>query len=98
MSAPNASRNGPFGRPPRNSASSMRTPHLRRVRITRLCAGAERAVTSAVRIGVLQAVQGIEETAERPTGQGLPRTFGLVAMERVDAALLADLLGFVAEQ
>ena len=51
MSAPNASRNGPLARPPRNSASSRRTPHSRSVRITRSCAGAERAVTSAVRIG-----------------------------------------------
>ena len=41
----------PLSRPPRNKASSRRTPHSRRVRITRLCAGAERAVTSAVRIG-----------------------------------------------
>src|SRR5579883_783198 len=30
MSAPNASRNGPLSRPPRNSASSRRTPQLRR--------------------------------------------------------------------
>ena len=34
-----------------NSASSRRTPHSRRGAITRSCAGAERAVTSAVRIG-----------------------------------------------
>src|SRR6185312_652973 len=51
ISAPNACRNGPLSRPPRNKASSRRTPQLRSVRITRLCAGAERAVTSAVRIG-----------------------------------------------
>ena len=51
MSAPNAARNGPLARPPRNSASSRRTPHSRSVRITRSCAGAERAVTSAVRTG-----------------------------------------------
>src|SRR5690606_20190460 len=39
MSAPNTSRNGPLARPPRNSASSRRTPHSRSVRITRSCAG-----------------------------------------------------------
>src|SRR5690606_37676128 len=50
MSAAKASRNGPLGSPPRKMASSRRTPHSRRVRMTRLCAGAERAVTSAVRM------------------------------------------------
>lgn len=51
ISAPKASRNGPLCRPPKNSASSKRTPHSRKVRMTRSCAGAERAVTNAVRIG-----------------------------------------------
>ena len=86
MSAPNAFRNGPLSRPPRNSASSMRMSHARSVRTTRSCAGALRAVTSAVRIGArsggvlrLDAVQRREEVLERPARQRLlgrarPRT------------------------
>jgi len=52
MSAPNAARKGPFDLPPRKSASSIRMPHSLNVRMTRLWAGAERAVTRAVRIGL----------------------------------------------
>jgi hypothetical protein len=50
-SAANASRNADFSRPPRNNDSSRRISHSRKVRITRSCDGAERAVTKAVRIG-----------------------------------------------
>ena len=41
-----------FHPPPRNTASSIRTPQARRVWITRLWVGALRAVTKAVRMGL----------------------------------------------
>lgn len=104
ISAPKASRNGPLWRPPRNSASSRRTPHSRNVRITRSCAGAERAVTSAVRIG--DASPGGTAAARHavPTGNcGKARpTTARVRVRARDArsfhALLArDALALVAE-
>ena len=52
MSAPNASRNGPFGRPPRNSASSRRTSHSRRVRITRSAPAHKRVILTLREWGV----------------------------------------------
>src|ERR1700744_4747967 len=59
ISAPKASRKGPLSRPPRKSASSMRTPQRRSAKITRLCAGPERAVTRAVRIGEFSAGKAV---------------------------------------
>ena len=80
MSARNARRNSPLSRPPRNSASSIRMFHARSVRITRSCAGALRAVTSAVRDRALvlgkirlDPMQAGEEFLERPADSGSQR-------------------------
>ena len=48
---PKAFKNAPFDHPPRKRLSSKRMSQARSVRMTRSWAGAERAVTSAVRIG-----------------------------------------------
>src|SRR5471030_2148352 len=56
MCAPNACKTLPLETPPRKNASSIRTFHSRRVRITRSWDGLLRAVTSAVRITFWPAV------------------------------------------
>ena len=51
ISAPNAFKNAPFGNPPKNRASSIRTPQALKVLTTLSWAGAALAVTNAVLIG-----------------------------------------------
>ncbi len=74
MSAPNAESTSPLSSPPRKNASSMRMFQARSVRITRSCAGALRAVTSAVRIGLLSSGKSdwIRCSADRNSLNGPP--------------------------
>lgn len=103
MSAPKASRSQAFWR--RGTARLVQAHPSRRVRITRSCAGAERAVTSAVRMGAasprrerhLQIVQRRQEAAERAARQRFARAFAFVAAEGFHALFARNPLALVAE-
>ena len=60
-SGSNSRRNSPLGRPPRNIASSTSICQSISVRIARSCAGALRAVTSAVRTRIASVVDALQQ-------------------------------------
>ena len=101
----NARRISPLSRPPRNNASSIRMFHARSVRITRSCAGALRAVTSAVRIGLVSSGKSAwircrpaRNSLNGPPVSGSQRRIRFALRERREPLLLVDALGLVGEQ
>ena len=83
----------------------MRTPHLRNVRITRLCAGAERAVTSAVRMGEFSAgnaacsrCSAVRKPRNGPTDSGSAACSVSLRWNASRPFLARHPLAFVAEQ
>ena len=103
-SGSNSRRNSPLGRPPRNMASSTSMFQFISVRIARSCAGALRAVTSAVRmrIAALPACcsrcSAASSGLKGPSGSGSVGLAGLVALEGVQPFVLEHPLGLVGEQ
>ena len=93
-----------MGRPPRNIASSTSMCQSISVRIARSCAGALRAVTSAVRMRMPCAGSRCSRCSAASSGLNGPGASGvaacvaLVALEGVEPVALEDALGLVGEQ